>query len=431
MNKGKRFLWALLLGAFFLNVMDMNACSMYKVTVGDKTVVGCNEDAWRLTPHLWFENKSQKFLYGAAFTGSRFDGEYGYAPQSGMNEMGLAYSRLASKAMPQQKDFGKGRLKIEAPTNFLKAVLHQCKNVLEVKAYFERYDHSFFSNDVLIYVDREGNYLVVEPYLLTLGKEDRYVLSNFCPSVTAEVDRNRLDRYRHGKAVLSSRIDTTLDFCKNLSDTMHVCRNKIGDGTLLTSIWDLKNLSFSLYFYHQFKDVQQFNLRDELSKGDRLIEVKTLFSANKEFEQLGAYKIPQNSKWMMFGLIGLGGFFFISSFIFLFLYFRNRNKQPYVRLQLLMFPLGLIMLFYLFVLCTHMYIFYFDFPYVDAGNVWVSMSSYVPIVLLLLMWPMLSVNYKLIKQRLWSGFSRVLFTLNNLSYLLLLVLFVYWGLFGI
>lgn len=431
MNKGKSFLRALMMAVFLLNLDGLMACSMYKVTVGDKTVVGCNEDAWRLTPHLWFENKTQNFLYGAAYTGSRFDGNNGYAPQSGMNEMGLAYSRLASRDVPIQKDFGKGRLKIDVPTLFLKEVLHQCKNVAEVKAFFERYDHSSFNGDVLIYVDREGNYLVVEPYLLSLGKEDRYVLSNFCPSVTPEGDRNRLDRYRLGKEVLSSRIDTSLDFCKNLSDTMHVCRNKIGDGTLLTSIWDLKNLSFNLYFYHQYKDVQQFNLRDELAKGDHLIAVQTLFPENREFEQLGTYKIPQNSNLVMFGLIGLGGFFFLSSIVFLIMYFRNRGKQPYAGLQLLMFPLGLIMLFYLFVLCTHIYIFYFDFPYVDSGNVLVSMSSYIPILLLLLMWPLLSVNYKLIKQRLWSGFSRVLFTLNNLSFILLLVLFVYWGLFGI
>ena len=61
---------------------------MYKVTKNGKTMVGCNEDAWRTTSHIWFEVGQNK-QYGAAFTGSRWDGENGYAPQSGMNEHGF------------------------------------------------------------------------------------------------------------------------------------------------------------------------------------------------------------------------------------------------------------------------------------------------------------------------------------------------------
>jgi hypothetical protein len=58
---------------------------MYKVTKYGKTVVGCNEDAWRTSPRIWFETAGSNTKYGAAFTGSRFDGSNGFAPQSGMN----------------------------------------------------------------------------------------------------------------------------------------------------------------------------------------------------------------------------------------------------------------------------------------------------------------------------------------------------------
>ena len=43
-----------------------------------------------MTPHIWFEKSKGNGEYRAAFTGSRNDGENGYAPQSRMNEMGLA-----------------------------------------------------------------------------------------------------------------------------------------------------------------------------------------------------------------------------------------------------------------------------------------------------------------------------------------------------
>jgi len=45
-------------------------------------------------------------------------------------------------------------------------------------------------------------------------------------------------------------MDTSITFYTALSDTMHVCRKKVGDGTLLTSIWNLNDGVTYLYFYH-------------------------------------------------------------------------------------------------------------------------------------------------------------------------------------
>jgi hypothetical protein len=215
------------------------ACSGYKLTIGDKTILGANEDAWRVTPHIWFEKAKGKDQFGAAFTGSRYDGKNGYAPQSGMNEMGLAFERLAS-FHPIQESFAH-RKKISNPTRYLKDILHTCKSIEEVKAFISQYDHSYFIEDVFLYVDRTGKYLVVEPYTLKTGNDPSYVISNFCPSITSQDNANKLDRYRNGAAYIKDGFNTSLTFCRALSDTMHVCRNKIGDGTLLSSIWDLKN----------------------------------------------------------------------------------------------------------------------------------------------------------------------------------------------
>jgi len=32
------------------------SCSMYKITAGGKAMVGRNQDAWRTTMSIWFEN---------------------------------------------------------------------------------------------------------------------------------------------------------------------------------------------------------------------------------------------------------------------------------------------------------------------------------------------------------------------------------------
>ena len=58
---------------------------------------------------------------------------------------------------------------------------------------------------------------------------------------------------------------------------MHVCREKIGDGTLLTIIRDLNEGEIYLYFYHDFQYLVTFNLKTELAKGDHVYEILHFF----------------------------------------------------------------------------------------------------------------------------------------------------------
>lgn len=405
------------------------ACSGYKVTIGNKTLFGSNEDAWRMTPHIWFENGIGQANYGVAYTGSRYDGENGYAPQSGMNEMGLAFERLSSYH-PQSKKVA-NRKSITNPTKYLKDILHTCKTVEEVQEYIRNYDHSYFINDVFIYVDKSGKYLVVEPYKLTIGNDPSYVISNFCPSITSKQKANQLERYRNGVAFLRNTIDTTLAFCTALSDTMHVCRKKIGDGTLLTSIWDLKNGTVNLYFYHSYKTTVQFNLKEELGKGDHLIAIETLFPKNSEFEKLRNYHTPHNTPLIELFLLASATLFLFSSIFFPIKYLRRKPNAKYAYVQLLLFPLGLLLFCYMFVLCGNIPMFYFPSPYKDPANAFISLMAYVPFLLLLVIIPLCVINYKLFKEKSWNAFTKWLFTLNNVAAIILIGLFVYWGFYGV
>ncbi|SDJ97867.1 hypothetical protein SAMN04487935_2192 [Flavobacterium noncentrifugens] len=411
----------------FAVIQDSIACSGYKITKGNSTFFGSNHDAWFTTPHIWFETANLN-QYGAAFTGARFDGENGYAPQSGMNEMGLAFERLSSYH-PKQESFA-NRKTISNPTKYLKDILHACKTVEEVREYIGKYDHSYFIEDVFIYVDKSGKYLIVEPYKLTIGKEPTYVISNFCPSITPEKNANKLDRYRNGVAFLKNGIDTTLAFCTALSDVMHVCRKKIGDGTLLSSIWDLNNGTVNLYFYHDFKRTVQFNLSEELKKGDHIIAVATLFPKNPEFEKLRNYKTPKDSILIGVFMVASAGFFLLTSIFFLIQYLKRRARK-YSHVQLLLFPMGLIMFYYMYVLSGPANVFYFPAPYKDPTNVFISLTSYIPFLLLLLILPFCMVNYRLIKEKSWSLPAKWLFTFNNLIYMILIGLFLYWRFYDV
>jgi len=415
---------------YFFVSQSILACSGYKITIGNRTIFGSNHDAWFTTPHIWFETATID-NYGAAFTGARFDGENGYAPQSGMNEFGLVFERLSSYHPPQTVDYSE-RKTITNPTMYLKDILHSCKTVEEVKEYISKYDHSFFIEDIFIYADTTGKYLIVEPYTLIIGNELSYVFSNFCPSITSKQDARNLVRYRNGVEFLKTKIDTTLEFCTQLSDTMHVCREKIGDGTLITSIWDLNNRTVNLFFYHQYKKSVQFNITEELKKGDHSINITTLFPQNSEFEKLLNYKTPKNSIAIGIFIVTSAGLFIFTALFFLFKLFRRQLKEvKYKNIHIILIPLSLILSYYMYVLSGSVNVFYFSAPYKDTSNVFVSLTSYIPFLLLLIIIPFFAANFRILKEKNWGIISKGIFTLNNIVYLVLIGLFCYWKFYDV
>lgn len=411
--------------AFVLFSGSLYACSSYKVTVKGKTMAGMNYDSWLEHPHIWFETKG----YKTAFTGARPDGPNGFAPQAALNEHGLFFGTLAT-ATPEGT-VPPGRLPIGNRTQYLKDILHTCKTVEEVKAYIDRYDHSVLSQDLFWYVDRSGKYLVVEPYAVRMGNDAHYVLANFCPSTVVDLSTIRQQRYVNGKAFLKNKLDASLAFCTALSDTMHVCRKKLGDGTLLTSIWDVNQGGVNLYFYHDYRNVVSFNLAEEFAKGDHSLEIASLFPENPEYLKMMAFKTPSNSPALDGFLRICAAFFFVSGLVFAISYLRKRKTLLYGKVMLLLVPLSFAMVCYLMVLSIKINIFYFPAPYVEPGNVLISLSSYMPFMILLLMVPLVFVNRNIIRNGSWGFIPKWTFTLHNLICMALIGLFFYWGLYQV
>jgi hypothetical protein len=426
-----KILIPLLLTLLTLLQKEVLGCSMYKLTVGNKTMVGCNEDAWRTTPRIWFENANNKNEYGAGFTGSRKVNVTQFAPQSGINEAGLTFSRLASY-FPKQATPFQDRIKITNEVEYLTDILHKCATVDDVKNYIEQYDHSFFIDDVFMYIDSTGKYLVVEPYNLIQGNDPYYVLSNFCPSITDREKARKLERYRNGEDFLSSlEVDTSLSFCSALSDTMHVCRSRNGDGTLLTSIWDTKNRLVNLFFYHSYESTVQFNLADELNKGNHILNVASLFPVNPEFERLSNYVTPFNTPSLRVLLAVLGGVLTFLSFVFGMVFIRKRKTEGSYPILMVFSGLNLLTTAYFFVLATNMSIYYFDAPYKHNISNFISTSSYTPFILLLFIIPIMFYTFRIARSSRRKSWILSLLIVNNLIYILSILGFGYWGLYNV
>ena len=419
--------FAPLLFAFSFAVIPVSlSCSGYKISYGGKTMMGANEDAWRLSSTIWFEIAGRNSNYGAAFTGSRLDGKNGVAPQAGMNEQGLAFQRLAS----WHPDLGiqKGKRPVENQTAYLKMILHTCKTVAEVGTLVGRFDRSCFREDVFLYTDKSGDYLIVEPYKLIRGCKPSYVISNFCPSITTPAKAAEIDRYRKGAAFLQLKSDSGLAFCKALSDTMHVCRKKIGDGTLLTSIWDLKQLKVNLFFYHDYGKTKQFSLPEELKKGDHQLAVAGLFPPNPEFQKLKDYQIPKNNAVMGATILGCAGIF-ILSFCFFILMLRKKTCRTERNATLLIMPVLAAMTWFIWILLENSAIFYFPAPYRNPVSMTNSLASYFPDILLLLLTPLSVRCFQLFRKKAKNPFFNAAYAGNLFLLFLLSGLFVYWQLF--
>jgi penicillin V acylase-like amidase (Ntn superfamily) len=128
MKISKLFILFFAIWALISSGNKSQACSMYKITVDGKTMVGCNEDAWRTISRIWFVNAKNPNEYGAAFTGSRQVGSNKTAPQSGMNEAGLAFSRLGAWYPTQENPFT-DRIKITSEVAYLTDILQKCANI--------------------------------------------------------------------------------------------------------------------------------------------------------------------------------------------------------------------------------------------------------------------------------------------------------------
>ena len=411
-----------------LAIQSSYACSMYKITVNGKTMVGCNEDAWRTTSTICFKNAKHLKEFGIAYTGSRQVSGNRIAPQSGMNEAGLTFSRLASYHPVQPNPF-KDRLPIIDEVKYLEEILHKCATVREVKNHIEQYDHSIFIDDVYLYIDKSGNYLIVEPYTLTVGNDANYVLANFCPSITNNETARNQERFRNGQDYLKNhQAVASLSFCKSLSDTMHVCRSRNGDGTLLTSIWNPENGSVNLFFYHEYDTTVQFNLKEELLLGDRSLYVPDLFPENPEFNRLIEYKTPFNVVEMRLTLVGIGAI--LTLFSFLLLINAIRKKGVTIKGVFPLILMNLILIAYMFVLATNIGVYYFDAPYTFNGFSWITLSSYTPFILLLAFFPFTSYSVKHLQSVHLNSWIKTILVSNNLIFLILLFGFGYWGLFS-
>jgi hypothetical protein len=255
----------------FFMISNSYPCSMFKITMHGKTMVGNNEDYWNPNSRIWFE-KGQKGEYGAFYVGFN-----NFWPQGGMNQAGLVFDGFAEDYKAIADTIGKRPLTI----NFLREIMRRCATVDEVKNYLSQFNLSGLETSMFFFVEKSGKYLVVEGDSLIVGNKEKYIVSNFYPSQIKNECDVPLSYYQKGRKYAENTQDISVAFCTSVMDTMHQERDW-GAGTMYTTVYDLKEGLIYLYFFRDYTHVVKFNLKEELTKDNHSLIIPELFPENKK-----------------------------------------------------------------------------------------------------------------------------------------------------
>lgn len=278
------------------------ACTAFTVTHNGHTYIGNNEDAWSITARVRFE-QGRDGGYGAVYFG-HFNGHpfRSMVDQIGMNEAGLVVDGLAIQ--PKHVAGIPGRKQVPFD-ELMPLVMRTCSDVHEAAALLRTTDNSWLTQSMLFIADRHGGYLIVESDTLFVGSAPSYAVGNWRMSSCSDPSTIPIPRLQEGRALLATGMGGSLDEARDVLARMAVCRRKMGEGTLFSTLFDPLEGKAHLYFYHDFSEAIAFDLKAELAKGDRTVDMASLFGVRPEFERLKAYITPFHQRWLFWGMLGL------------------------------------------------------------------------------------------------------------------------------
>ncbi|MDP3583052.1 MAG: linear amide C-N hydrolase, partial [Ignavibacteria bacterium] len=254
---------SIIIGTFILS-NDCFGCSMIKITKKGITIVGNNEDQMNPNTRIWFES-GKNGNYGVVYVG--FDNLF---PQGGMNEAGLVYDGFTQSYRAIIDTVGK--LKISS-LDLQKKIMRECSTVEEVKQLISKYNIAFLSAAVLRYVDKTGKYFYVDGDSLVIGEKNYFVQTNVRP-----YENKKCWRLDKATRLLENAFDASVSYVKTIMDSVHQATN--WGGTIYSTIYDLNKGKIHLYYFYDYEKAVIFDLKEELKKGDRVLNMPDLFPNN-------------------------------------------------------------------------------------------------------------------------------------------------------
>ncbi|MBX2980596.1 MAG: hypothetical protein KF905_15015 [Flavobacteriales bacterium] len=284
------------------------ACTAFTTSHNGRTFIGCNEDSWSINANVRFEQGlvtpglTRSRTYGTIYF-ANYNGHptRAMADQLGMNEAGLVFDFLIVDHGPVKRRTG---LPAVETSDAIRHIMRTCATVQEVEAYLRTVNTGPAVGQLFI-CDAHGGYLVLEPDTLFTGNDPWFAVGNWRTSKCSDPSTIPIPRLQAGRQLLMNGNDGSLEDAENVLSTMTACRKKLGEGTLYSVLFDPAELKAHLYFYHDFSERITFDLQEDIAKGDRTVDMASLFGPRPEYDRLKSYITPFHQRWLFWALFGV------------------------------------------------------------------------------------------------------------------------------
>jgi hypothetical protein len=249
-------------------------CTVVYATDGNLALGGNNEDYGIPTTKAWFI-PAEEGQYGRVYFGYE-----NFIWQGGMNDQGLFFDAMAVNKpvmVPREgKSIYQGTLADKA--------MAECATVDCVLALFEQYHERDTWYHQFLFGDADGSSVIIEPLAVLRNDGGYQVGTNFYQSTTPK-EQQTCPRFRVATRMLEDASTLSVDLMRQVMSATHL---EGESHTLYSNVYDLTNRFVYLYYYHDYDNAVVLDLEKELAKGQRVVDLPTLFPPNAAAESWAA-----------------------------------------------------------------------------------------------------------------------------------------------
>jgi hypothetical protein len=320
------------------------SCTILTASHGDKVLFGNNEDWINPNTYYWTVPRTND-TFGVVYFG--FDN---FWPQGGINEKGLAFD---VNALPKSHVNPHPVLpKIDYP--FYKN-LEKYSTVEEVINAVTSHSWKKAWRAQLHVADRTGNAVVIsagpdgEIVFARKQRGDGFLVSTNFNLANYANGRYPCKRYDIAAEMLEKVNDEeklTVEYIQSILDAVH--QEGASVNTVYSNIFDLKNGIIYLYHWHQFYEVVQLNVLNELAKAPSKSRIEDLF-LQETVDKAKKQNFEYQKKIIVWKRVGWVWIFISAVSAFLLIWdFKHQTKVPWriqivwVMVTILYGPIGLV-----------------------------------------------------------------------------------------
>lgn len=270
----------IIFACLFFSYEHPSACTVFYASIGDVVLAGNNED-WKNpnTKICFVPAKDGK--YGGVYFGFDKPIIHGlWIAQGGMNEEGLFFDVTATKPVKVEIPAGPEKPFFDGLDLIRERIMFECATVKEALDMLSRYKYppgtrKATMRGMYIIGDATGDAAIIGALGVVRKKGQYLVATNFQQPQTMDVMKIMCPRYLTASGMLQKCPELTVDYCRKVLSATH---QKGKYCTRYSNIYDLQKQQVYLYHMHDFNNAVVIDLKKELKKGKRTIELPTLFA---------------------------------------------------------------------------------------------------------------------------------------------------------